>query len=602
MAQEKQIVLVPDYITVRGLAELINAGPIEVMKRLIANGVMATINQQLDYDTASVILEEMGFEASSAVAVAAQEAEKARVENSTQVVGRLIQNERPENLSNRPPVVTILGHVDHGKTTLLDTIRKARVAEGEAGGITQHIGAYQVNRGDRLITFLDTPGHEAFTQMRARGAQGADIAILVVAADDGVMPTTREAVTHARAANVPIVVAITKVDKRNANLDRVKQGLDELGLKPDDWGGDTMVIPVASLKGEGIDDLLEAVLLTSESTQIVANPKAKATGVVIESQVDKSRGTLATVLVLNGTLNRGEVLIAGDSVGRLKAMFDQTGATITSAGPSTPVQVLGLNEPPLPGTTFEVVKNEKIAREIVAERQAAVESLRTPAGRVAVTLEDVFAQVAAGEAKDLNLILKADVQGSLQPITESVNNIGKGNPDGVRLRILAADVGNITENDVMLASASSAIIVGFNVDVDNAARRSAEAQHVEIRHYSIIYKLFEDIELALKGMLDPVYEPKTIGVAEVRQIFRITKVGTIAGSYIREGEARRNAKARVKRGGKIIHTESAVSSLKRIDDDAREVRTGFECGIGLADFNDFHVGDLIEFFIMERVN
>lgn len=602
MAQEKQIVLVPDYITVRGLAELINAGPIEVMKRLIANGVMATINQQLDYDTASVILEEMGFEASSAAAVAAQQAEKTRVENSTQVVGRLIQNERPENLIARPPVVTILGHVDHGKTTLLDTIRKARVAEGEAGGITQHIGAYQVNRGDRLITFLDTPGHEAFTQMRARGAQGADIAILVVAADDGVMPTTREAVTHARAANVPIVVAITKVDKRNANVDRVKQGLDEMGLKPDDWGGDTMVIPVASLKGEGIDDLLEAILLTSESTQIVANPKAKATGVVIESQVDKSRGTLATVLVLNGTLNRGEVLIAGDSIGRLKAMFDQTGKIIASAGPSTPVQVLGLNEPPLPGTTFEVVKNEKIAREIVADRQAAIESQRTPAGRVAVTLEDVFAQVAAGEAKDLNLILKADVQGSLQPITESVNNIGKGNPDGIRLRILAADVGNITENDVMLAAASSAIVVGFNVEVDNAARRSAEAQHVEIRHYSIIYKLFEDIELAIKGMLDPVYEPKTIGVAEVRQIFRITKVGTIAGSYIREGEARRNAKARVKRGGKIVHAESAVSSLKRVDDDAREVRTGFECGIGLADFNDFHVGDLIEFFIMERVN
>lgn len=602
MAQVKQAILVPDYITVRALSELIKASPIEVMKRLIANGVMATINQQIDFDTAAIVIEELGFEAQSESAVQAAEAEQTRVDNSTQVVGRLIQNERAENLTTRPPVVTILGHVDHGKTTLLDTIRKARVAEGEAGGITQHIGAYQVKHNGRPITFLDTPGHEAFTQMRARGAQGADIAILVVAADDGVMPTTREALAHARAANVPIVVAITKIDKRNANAERVKQMLDDVGVKADDWGGDTMMIPVAATKGEGIEDLLEAILLTADDTRIVANPKAAGSGVVIESRVDKSKGTLATLLVLNGTLNRGDVLISGDSYGRIKAMYDEKGAQIAKAGPSTPVQVLGLSEPPQPGTTFQTVKSEKIAREMIENEHDAAADRRGNVGRAAITLEDVFAQVAAGEAKDLNLIIKVDVQGSLQPIEDSLQQIAKSNPEDVRLRVLSADVGNITENDVMLAAASSGIIIGFNVDVDSAARRSAEAQHVEIRHYDVIYKLFEDIELAIKGMLDPVYAPKTIGTAEVRQVFRISKIGAIAGSYIRDGEARRNARARVKRGGKVIMEDSSVSSLKRFNEDVREVRTGFECGIGLSAFNDFETGDLIEFFVMERVS
>lgn len=601
MAQEKQAILVPDYITVRALAELIKASPIEVMKRLIANGVMATINQQLDFDTAAIVIEELGFEAQSESAVEAAEAEKTRIENSTQVVGRLIQNERAENLTTRPPVVTILGHVDHGKTTLLDAIRKARVAEGEAGGITQHIGAYQVKRDGRLITFLDTPGHEAFTQMRARGAQGADIAILVVAADDGVMPTTREALSHARAANVPLVVAITKVDKRNANVERVKQMLDDVGVKADDWGGDTLMIPVAATKGEGIEDLLEAILLTADTTRIVANPKAAGSGVVIESRVDKNRGTVATVLVLNGTLRRGDVIVSGDAYGRIKAMYGEDGKTVDSAAPSTPVQVLGLNQPPQPGTTFETVKNEKIAREQIDAKKEALAGGNT-GGRSSISLEDIFAQVKAGEAKDLNLIIKVDVQGSLQPIEESLATIGKSNPDGVRLRVLAADVGNITENDVMLASASNGIVIGFNVDVDSAARRSADAHNVEIRHYDVIYKLFEDIELAIKGLLDPVYAPKTIGVAEVRQVFRISRIGAIAGSFIREGEARRNAKARVKRGGKVLIEETGVSSLKRVSEDVREVRAGFECGIGLANFHDFEQGDIIEFFVMERVN
>lgn len=601
MAQEKTPILVPDYITVRDLASLINASAIEVMKRLINNGVMVTINQPIDYDTAAIVIEEMGFEAQSATAIAQAEAERSRVQNSTQIAGKLIKDERSENLKRRPPVVTILGHVDHGKTTLLDSIRKTRVAEGEAGGITQHIGAYQVKRNDRLITFLDTPGHEAFTQMRARGAQGADIAVLVVAADDGVMQTTREAINHARAANVPIVVAITKIDKRNANVDRVKQMLDEVGLKPDDWGGDTMMIPVSAPKGEGIDDLLEAVLLVADEARIVANPKADASGAVLESRVDKHRGTLATLLVLNGTLKRGDVIVAGEAYGRVRAMYDAAGNQVESAPPSMPVQVLGLSEPPLPGTTFEQVKNEKVARQLVSERKDAANAQKTSGGRQ-ITLEDVFRQVAEGDTKELTLIIKVDVHGSLQPITDSLNEIGKKSTDGVRLRILSAEVGNVTENDVMLASASKAIVIAFGVDVDPAARRSAEAHHVEIRHYDVIYKLFEDIELALKGMLDPVYAPKTIGVAEVRQVFKVGKVGAVAGSYIREGEARRNAKARVKRAGKILVAESAVSSLKRFQDDVREVRTGFECGVSLADFNDFEVGDLIEFFVMERVN
>jgi translation initiation factor IF-2 len=600
MAQERQVVLVPDYLSVKDLAALINAGPIEVMKKLIANGIMASINQQIDFDTAAIVLEEMGFDARSASAAAAEEAVLERASKSTQEWRQVYTDEKPENLIVRPPVITILGHVDHGKTTLLDTIRKAHVADGEAGGITQHIGAYRVMHQDRWLTFLDTPGHEAFTAMRARGAQGADIAVLVVAADDGVMPTTREALIHARAANVPIVVAITKTDKRNANIERVKQELAELDLVPDEWDGDTLMIPVSAQKGEGIEDLLEALLLVADDNRIVANPKAEASGVVIESRVDPSRGTVATLLVLNGTMKRGDVILAGKSLGRIKAMFDDALKPVEEATPSMPVQILGLNEPPQPGTRFGRAKNEKEARALVAEMldNARVESTV----RSALTLEDLFAQYNAGMAKELTLILKVDVQGSLQPVVDSLNDIKKGSKDGVGLKILAADVGNVSENDVNLAAASHAIILGFNVDIDNPARKSAEAQHVEIRSYTIIYKLLEDIELALKGMLDPVYAPKQIGAAEVRQVFRISKIGAIAGSYIREGEARRNAKARVRRAGKLLIEETTVSSLKRFNEDVREVRSGFECGIGLNNFNEFEEGDIIEFFVMERVN
>lgn len=599
MAQEKQMILVPDFLTVRQLAELISASPIEVMKKLISNGIMASINQQIDYDTAAIVLEEFGYDAQSESAYVAAEEAKKRVANSTQSWRKVYTNEKATDLQRRSPIITILGHVDHGKTTLLDTIRKANVAEGEAGGITQHIGAYTVNHQGRQLTFLDTPGHEAFTAMRARGANGADIAILVVAADDGVMPTTREALNHARAANVPIVVAITKVDKKNANVERVKQELSELGLTPDDWDGDTLMVPIAAPKGEGIEDLLEALLLVADDQEIVANPDADPTGVVLEARIDPSRGTIATLLVLNGTVQRGDVIMVGSSHGRIKAMFDQNGKQVDKAPPSTPVSVLGLNTPPMPGETFEKVKNDKLARELVEERLSTREMQQVKAR--AITLEDIFAQLNASTKKELNLIVKADVRGSLEPLVESLNELTNTNPEGIKVRILLADVGNVTENDVMLASASGAIIIGFNVQVDTAARRSADTHHVDVRRYTIIYKLLEDMELALKGMLTPVYAPKTIGIAEVRQIFSISK-GNIAGSYILEGEARRNAKARVRRGGKIIFEEGSISSLKRMKDDVREVRTGFECGIALDGFNDFVIGDRIEFFVMERVN
>ena len=598
MAQEKQIVLIPDYLTVRDLANMIDASPIEVMKLLIANGIMASINQQIDFDTAAIVLEEMGIEAQSESEIAKQvEKEEAA---KAQEWRQLYADEKPEDLKKRPPIVTILGHVDHGKTTLLDTIRKTHVAEGEAGGITQHIGAYRARHEDRQITFLDTPGHEAFTAMRARGAQGADIAVLVVAADDGVMPTTREAINHARAANVPIIVAVTKVDKRNANIDLVKQQLMEVELVPDEWDGDTLVVPVAALQGEGIDDLLEAILLVADDNEIVANPDTKPAGVVLEAEIDSTRGVIATLLVLNGNLKRSDTIIAGNTYGRIKAMFDESGAQVKSADPSTPVSVMGLSDLPEPGDSFEWVKNEKTARSIIDERNE--EESNTGPGRQAVSLEDIFAQFSSGQTKELTLIVKSDFQGTLQPIVDSLNNLSDNNPEGIKINILAADIGNIGENDVNLAAASDAIIIGFNVDVDSAAHRVADTQRVDIRTYRIIYKLLEDIELALHGMLEPEYADKTIGTAEVRQVFRISRVGTIAGSYVRDGIVRRSAKARVLRGGDILAEGASVSSLKRVDEDVREVRSGYECGIGLNNFADFEEGDILEFYVSERVN
>jgi len=593
-ATERKIVEIPGYLTVRELAERMHASPINVIKELMGSGVMASINQQIDYDTAAIVAAEMGFEPHPEIL----EEEQVVGEDTGPAWRRFYDKEEAKNLLSRPPVITILGHVDHGKTSLLDRIRQAKVAEGEAGGITQHIGAYQIEHEGRKVTFLDTPGHEAFTAMRARGAQGADIAVLVVAADDGVMPQTREAISHAKAANVPIIVAMNKIDKDNANPDRVKQQLSDQGLVPDDWDGDTMVIPVSARTGEGMEDLIEAILLVADETVIQANPKGEAAGTVLEAEMDRFKGVMTTLLVQNGTLQKGDTVIAGTALGRIKAMFNDKGEEVKEAGPSTPVRVMGLNEIPAAGTVFEVVKNEKVAREMAGSRADAAISSAQP--RAAFTLEDLYARFQAGEAKELNLIIKADVQGSLEPIVTSLEKLRVKEEDReLKVNIIHADIGAITESDVMLASASNAILIGFGVDPDGAARRRADSEHVEIRKYNVIYQLIDEVELALEGLLEPVYEDKVIGVAEVREVFKLSK-RTIAGCYIREGEARRNAKVRVIRNHQTIH-EGSVATLKRFQEDVREVRTGFECGVGLENFNDFQQGDAIQFLVRERV-
>ncbi|MBN2304178.1 MAG: translation initiation factor IF-2 [Anaerolineae bacterium] len=596
MAQQKQILEVPDFITVRELADLIEASPIEVMKELISNGIMASINQQIDFDTAAIVIDGMGFEARP---VRPPEPEASEEKRTGPQWRKLYEGQDPDSMVVRPPVVTVLGHVDHGKTSLLDAIRHTKVQVGEAGGITQHIGAYQITHQGRVITFLDTPGHEAFTAMRSRGAQGADIAVLVVAADDGVMPTTREALAHVRAANVPVVVALNKIDRSNANPDRVKQQLSEdLGLEPDEWGGSTLVVPVSAITGEGLDDLLEAVLLVTDSTDIRANPNAAAAGTVLEGRMHTGRGPVATLLVQNGTLRTGDVVIAGLAHGRIKRMFDEHGAVITEAGPSVPVSVMGLDEPPHAGDMFEVSKGIKDARVTTEMRRLEQDEAQTVAP-VALSLEDIFARFQAGEAKELLLIIKVDVDGSLEPVVNSVENL---EVQGLKVRVLHADVGEITENDVNLASASSAVILGFNSHPDPAAARSAESLGVEIRSYNIIYKLIESVELALHGLLEPEYADRVIGVAEVRQLFRVPRIGFIAGSYVLQGTIRRNAKARVRRKSEVLAEGLNVSSLKRFEEDVREVRQDFECGIGLSNFDNFAEGDHIEFYVRERVN
>ncbi len=596
MAVEERVVVLPDSLTVRELADSIDISVIEVMKVLIANGIVASINQQIDFDTASIVCSEFDIEAlsQSSLAELAEKEEAAQAQQWRQIY----IDEEPENLKRRPPIVTILGHVDHGKTTLLDTIRKAHVAEGEAGGITQHIGAYRAQHDGQQITFLDTPGHEAFTAMRARGAHGADIAVLVVAADDGIMPTTREAITHARAANVPIVVAVTKMDLPGANLERVYQQLAEADLVPAIWDGTTMVEAVSGISGDGIDDLLEAILLTAGEHDIVANPRANPSGVVLEAEIDPSRGVIATLLVLNGELKRSDTLIAGSTSGRIKAMFDENDKRINVAGPSTPVAVMGLGDLPQPGDSFQWMKNDKSARRLLHERAGDVEQ---GSGRMDVlSLDDVFARFSRGDTKDLALIVKADFQGTLQPIVESLEKMSDENSDGIQLQILAADIGSIGENDVNLAAASNAIIVGFNVEVDSTARRVADSQGVDIRTWNIIYNLLEDIELAMHGMLEPEDVEEKLGRAEVRQIFSNSRVGNIAGSFVREGTIQRNARARVIRAERVLAEDLRVGSLKRVRDDVREVRAGFECGISLERHSDFQEGDIIEFYVIRR--
>jgi translation initiation factor IF-2 len=541
----------------------------------------------------------MGYEAKpEAPPPTDEEKEEASAKANAPEWRRVIEAESAENLVTRPPVVTILGHVDHGKTSLLDLIRKTNVAAKEAGGITQHIGAYQVERQGRKITFLDTPGHEAFTAMRMRGAQATDIAILVVAADDGVMPQTREAYAHAKAARVPMIVALNKIDKPNANPDRVKQQLAEIGLTPDDWGGKTIVVPVSAKQKVGIDDLLEAILLVADDTAIKANPKNVATGTVVEAELDKSRGVIATLLVQNGTLHAGDVIVAGTASGKIRAMFDDQGRPIKEAAPSTPVTVLGLSDAPLPGEVFRVADSDREARSVVAERKLAQREAEAKPSQ-AMSLDQVFAKFQAGETKELTLIVKSDVQGSLEPIVNSLEKLAT--EDGPRVTVLYAEPGKVTENDVMLATASKAIIIGFNVTADATAQRLAETSGVSIRHYEVIYRVTEDIEKALKGMLEPEYKPVTIGRAEVRAVFKISKLGNIAGCIVREGELRRSAKVRVWRGGKVEH-EGEVSSLKHEKDDVKEVKKGFECGVGLKDFESLKVGDVLEFFVIERVN
>jgi translation initiation factor IF-2 len=589
----EKVIEIPSNISVRDLAERIHASPIDIIKQLMANGVMASINQQIDYDTAAIVIGEFGFEARP---VAAPEPTAEELQPAGPSWRQWISDENPADLVDRPPVVTILGHVDHGKTTLLDVIRETNVAGGEAGGITQHIAAYQVRHRDRLITFLDTPGHAAFTAMRARGAQGADIAVLVVAADDGVMPQTKEALAHARAARVPVLVALNKVDRPNANPDRVKQQLANEGLKPDDWGGDTLIVPVSAKQRQGIQDLLEAILLTADAVSIKANPKGKVFGSVIEAEIDRTKGVVATLLVQSGTLRVGDAIVAGSSEGSLRAMFDFQGKPLAEAPPSTPVSVLGLSDLPAAGEVFRVVESSRQARSLAAAHRSEAQAAQVrPRG--ARSLEQVFEAFHAGEAQELRLVVKADVQGSLEPIVSSLKDLSAGD---IHVNILHAATGNISGDDVMLASASEAIIIGFSVAVDPAVRRTAEAEGVDIRTYDIIYRLTEDIEKALKGMLEPEKRKVELGRAEVRAVFRIPKLGNIAGCYVVKGEARRNASARVVRGGEVVH-EGPISSLRHVKDDVREMREGFECGIGLRGFDELKVGDMLEIYTEEEV-
>ena len=579
----------PVSIVVRDLAQKIEKSPIDLIKKLMTNGVMATINQSVDFDTAAIVVAEYGFEATPEVV------EEIKTETGeVPLWRRMIAGEDSSQLKLRPPVVTILGHVDHGKTRLLDAIRQTDVASGEAGGITQHIGAYQVEKKGRPITFLDTPGHAAFTQMRARGAQGADIVVLVVAADDGVMPQTREAIAHAKAARVPIMVALNKIDKANANPDRVKQQLAEQELVPDDWGGNTMVIPVSAKQKQGIDDLLEGILLVADNTEIKANPNGKVIGTVIEAEVDKTKGVIATLLIQNGTLEMGDVVVAGIAHGKLRALSDYKGKPVKKAGPSTPVSVMGLSDVPSAGDLFEVVDSDKEARVIVAER---VEAAKAQAqSKKKVSLEDLFANVQAGEAKELNLIVKADVQGSLDPVISELNKLGEGE---IGIKVIYAETGNIGENDVMLASSSKAIMIGFNVQAEVSARRLADKEGVDIRLYEIIYRMTEDIEKALKGMLEPEVKEKVIGRAQVLQVFTASKFGRVAGCRVTDGELRRNAKVKLYRGTDLVY-EGDMGSLRHEKDDVKEVKQGYECGVGFKGFSDIQSGDQLICYVLEK--
>jgi translation initiation factor IF-2 len=584
-AIDDEVVVIESSITVKDLADKLKRPYVEVIKQLIFIVVMAGMNQEIDFNTAEKVIEKYG-----ALAVLKEDEGKLEDHEDDQ------ESDADLATDKKPAVVTVMGHVDHGKTSLLDCIRKSKVTETEAGGITQHIGAYTVNVNGEKITFLDTPGHEAFTAMRARGAQITDIVILVVAADDGIMPQTEEAINHCKAANVPIIVAINKIDRPGANPDKVKQELTEFCLVAEDWGGDTICVPVSAHTKEGIDTLLEMVVITAEMLELKANHKRKAKGTVIEGKLDKGRGPLATLLIQNGTLKTGDSIIVGSTYGRIRAMFDDKGKKIKSAGPSIPVEILGLSDVPAAGDRFNVVKDEKTARNMAETRKANLREEHFETSN-RVSMENLYSQIQEGSVKELGVIVKADVQGSVEAVRQSLEKLST---DNVKVRVLHSGVGAITETDVVLAAASNAIIIGFNVRPDNNAVAIGEKEKVEIKTYRIIYDALDDIKAAMLGMLDPVYKEVVLGRVEIRQIYKVSNVGTIAGSYVLNGKITRNSSVRVLRNG-IVITESTLASLKRFKDDAKEVAAGYECGLSVEKFNDIKEGDIIEAFIMEEI-
>ena len=575
---------IPESITVKDLAAEMKKTTADVIKKLLGFGVMATINQEIDFDTAYLIAQEFGITATKKETVTEEDILFDESED------------REEDLQPRPPVVVVMGHVDHGKTSLLDTIRKTNVIEGEAGGITQAIGAYMVKINGREITFLDTPGHEAFTAMRARGAQITDIAILVVAANDGVMPQTIEAINHAKSAGIPIIVAINKIDLPDANIDKVKQELMAYELVPEEWGGDTIYVPISAKKNQNIDQLLEMVLLEADVLELKANPHKQAKGAVIEARLDKAKGTIATMLVQRGTLDVGDTIVVGSSIGRIRAMVNDKGKKVKSAGPSTPVEIMGLTDVPEAGDTFYEVKNEKMAKHLIEKRkrQAREKAINSV---TKVTLDNLFSQMEEGKLKVLNLIVKADVQGSVEAVKQSLEKLQN---EEVRVKVIHSAAGAVNQSDVTLAKVSNAIIIAFNVRPDHTAKEMAEKEEVEIKQYSVIYQAIEDVESAMKGMLAPKYEEKVIGNVEVRQTFKISNVGTIAGAYVLNGKVERNAGVRVIRDNIVIH-EGHLATLKRFKDDVKEVTKGFECGMQIEDYNDIKEGDIIEVYVMEEI-
>ncbi len=590
--QEKEVII-PEVITVRDLADVLDVSPIQVIKTLMANGVMASINQPVDFDTAAIIAAEFGVEAKPPYPEISEE-ETAETELSAWQL--LLAQEEEEDLCNRPPVITILGHVDHGKTSLLDAIRHTNVVDKESGGITQHIGAYQIKHNSRRLTFLDTPGHEAFTAMRARGAHTTDIAVLVVSADDGVQPQTLEAINHARAAHVPIIVALNKIDKPNARPDFVRQQLSDVGLLSDQWGGDTMIIPVSAKQNLGLEDLLEAIVLMADEICVQANPDRPAIGTIVESRLDKRRGPLATVLIQNGTLHVGDVIVVGQTWGKVRALEDENGRRHRTTPPATPAVVIGLHDVPAAGDRLKAVKDERTARTIAEKREDEAKA-RDMARQPTLSLDDISARIRAGQSKELNIVLKTDVQGSIEPIVNSLESLQYEN---VKVNLIHAAPGNINESDLNLALASDAIVIGFRVRPETAARRLADREDLTIQLYDIIYELVDDVSKAMQGLLEPVYKEKVIGEAEVRAVFDISRVGQVAGSYVRRGTLQRNALVRVLRDGEELYS-GAVDSLKRFEKDVREVREGYECGVKIDGFDEVEVGDRLQFFVMERV-